>query len=706
MSKHKPDYKASPGTPLPLGVTWNNDTANFAFVAGSSTGVSLVFTFDLEHSPEVQLFEIAFDSELNRTGDTWHISLDTGGRSLRYGYRVDGDSRPQDGIRFSPETIVIDPYCTSLIPRSWGAGSVTGAEPICLAEEQVNFDWQGDRPLNTPAAETVIYEMHVRGFTRDTSSNVSAPGTYRGVIEKIPYLQELGITAVELLPVNEWDETDNKFYHPDTSERLPNYWGYNPLSFFALRSGLAANPAEHLSEFKTMVRELHGAGIEVIIDLVFNHTGESDLQGITSGFRAIDNALYYMIDPASGGYHNFSGCGNTVSCNHPVVLDLILTALRYLVSELHVDGFRFDLAAIFSRDTDGTVLTNPPLVELIAKDPVLQSTKIIAEPWDASGLYQVGSFSSETRWVEWNGRFRDDVRRFMAGHPDTVRSLATRLAGSSDLYQSNGRGPLNSINFITCHDGFTLYDLVSYNEKVNRANGEENRDGENHNLSWNSGHEGDPCPDDVALLRQTRTRTFTALLLLSQGMPMITAGDEFGRTQQGNNNCWCQDNELSWLDWSLAEKNQGLLRFFRKCIGLRKNHAVFRRTEFFQPPVESDRQVHPDITWQSLTPGQQDWSEDCRTLAFLLHGSPDRKSVESDFFIMVNGSTSEEAHFIIPEIPVSSGNVHWLHIVNTAVSSPSDFLDADQAPQVGSGTELVVPPMGLVVLQSRPTPRN
>ena len=481
------------------------------------------------------------------------------------------------------------------------------------------YDWQGDKPLKIHASETVIYELHVRGFTRHSSSRVASPGTFQGVIEKIPYLKDLGITAVELMPLTEWDETDNRFYHPETNEKLLNYWGYNPLSFFALKSGFAANPDNHLNEFKEMVRRLHLEGIEVILDMVFNHSGETDLEGTTTSFRGIDNAIYYMIDQTSGEYHNFTGCGNTINCNHPVVRELIRDSLRYWVNEMHIDGFRFDLAAIFSRDQDGKVVDNSPLIELIAEDPLLRDTKIIAEAWDASGLYQVGTFSDDARWLEWNGRFRDDVRRFMAGHEDTVHTLATRIAGSSDLYLPSKRGPLNSVNFITSHDGFTLYDLVSYESKRNHANGEQSRDGENHNLSWNSGHEGDPCPPEVEELRLRRIRSFAALQLLSQGIPMLTAGDEFGRTQQGNNNCWCQDSELSWIDWSLAEKNHDLLRFFRKCIALRKQHQVFRRSTFFEQGNVNDRE-NREIIWQSLIPGHQDWSASCRTLGFILHG--------------------------------------------------------------------------------------
>ncbi len=702
----KPITRKFPGLSLPFGMSEQASYVNFALYARHADSVTLVIAFDQQITPHSSTMEIVLDETVNRTGDIWHIGLEFKNRVLRYGYRVDGTDKSSEGILFFPDRVLLDPFCTRLLPRPWGAVSYYGKEPLCLPAKNDEFDWQEDRPPATPAAETIIYELHVRGFTRHDSSGVSAPGTYLGVIEKIPYLKELGITAVELLPVQEWDETDNKFFHPESGERLLNYWGYNPLSFFALKSGLAAVGTNHIDEFKAMVRSLHQAGIEVILDIVFNHTGESDLDGNTSVFRGIDNATYYMIDALTGDYHNFTGCGNSVDCNRPVVRHLILEALRYLVSEMHIDGFRFDLASIFSRGSNGEILENAPLINLIAEDPLLQNTKIIAEAWDAAGLYQVGSFSSNPRWAEWNGRYRDDIRKFMAGYPDTIRDLATRIAGSSDLYQSSGRSPLNSVNFITCHDGFTLYDLVSYNEKSNLANGEQNRDGEKNNFSWNSGNEGDPCPGETADLRGRRMRTFTALLLLSQGMPMITAGDEFGRTQRGNNNCWCHDNDLSWLDWSLARQNQGLLRFFQECIALRKRYPIFRREDFFEPAVAGQSQVQPEITWQSLVPGQPDWSADCRTLAFLLRGSHLSDTTASDFYIMVNGSQTAAAEFIVPDLPSPSGTCTWRFIIDTAAPSPSDIVSADQAAPVSPGSRIVVKNMGLAVLQSHETPKK
>jgi isoamylase len=686
-----------PGTPLPLGPSSGDGWVNLSLFARHAETVTLVIR-DPAASDTGKLFEIRLDPVSNRSGDIWHVRLATD-QPLCYGYRIDGaPAAGQIGPTFFPDRVLIDPYARHLLARPWQTPPAYGEQPCCLLEPESPFDWQGDRPLRIPLDETIIYELHVRGFTRDGSSGVSAPGTFRGLIDKIDYLSSLGVTAVELLPVTVWDETDNKFFDPGSGARLLNFWGYNPLNFFSLHAGLAKHPGAAVSEFKTMVRRLHQAGIEVILDMVFNHTGESDRLGITSSLRGIDNEIYYLIDRESGDYLNFSGCGNTVSCNHPTVRRLILDALRYWVVEMHIDGFRFDLAAIFSRGKNGEVLADPPLVEEIAEDPLLRGTKIIAEAWDAAGLYQVGAFSSDPRWLEWNGRYRDDLRRFLAGHAGTVSSLASRLAGSSDLYGRGGRGPLNSINYLTSHDGFTLYDLVSYEEKRNEANGEGNRDGEPHNLSWNSGHEGDPCPAAVRQLRFRRIRSFFGLLLLSQGVPMLTAGDEFARTQQGNNNAWCQDNKIGWVNWSLAEANSDLLRFVRFCIALRKRHHTFRRQDFFPHERDNQQENHPEISWQSLHPGRQDWSADCHTLAFLLHDPLDT----ADFFIMVNGRRDQIARFVVAELPPRPTATSWRKIIDSCAIAPADCSPAESAAGVNAGSEVEIPAMGLIVLQSFP----
>ncbi len=676
------------GHPLPNGISLLDNGVNFCLFSRHATGVTLIIQYSRDQNGTPPPLELQLDPDRNRTGDIWHIFLVTKLYNFCYGYQLDGEADiPEQGLIFTPGQTLIDPFSQNLIAREWGTPFPETNTPLCKLNSS-SFDWRDDRPLKIPMVDSVIYELHVRGFTKDPSSKTRHPGTYRGIIEKIPYLKDLGITAVELMPVTEWDENDNVFFDPETGEKLKNYWGYNPISFFALKSGFAANPSQHINEFKTMVRSLHQAGIEVILDMVYNHTGEGDYRGTTTSFRGIDNPIYYLLDRHNHDYLNFSGCGNTFNCNHPVVRNLIKDSLRFWVMEMHVDGFRFDLASILGRDSRGHVLTNPPMIEMIAEDPILRDTKIIAEAWDAAGLYQVGSFSQDTRWAEWNGKFRDHIRAFMAGHNDSVAQLATRISGSSDLYQTSSRTPCNSVNFITSHDGFTLYDLVSYEQKHNTANGEENRDGENNNISWNSGVEGTDADETILKLRFTRIRSMALILILSQGVPMITAGDEFGRSQGGNNNCWCQDNSSSWIDWDLAKTNKGLRRFFKKCLALRKNHLPFRRRNFFSDGMEKD------IAWQSLTPGLEDWSQECHTLAFLLRG----RRKEYDFFIMLNGHRSQAAEFTLPALlPNRKG---WRQIINTARPSPFDFPAPSRAIKCRGNKQVTVQAMAAVVLQS------
>ena len=479
-------YRISRGQPLPLGATLKPNGVNFAVFSRNGTSVTLVLVLPGKSRSRL---EFPLDSRFNRTGDIWHAFIAGIDRGIEYGYRVEKSPNPDSHVhRFDGRLVLLDPYAKALSGGSqWGETlhlrtartSVRKAKSRHGLMVEDSFDWGLDQPLNVHLADSIIYEMHVRGFTRHSSSHVACPGTFRGIIEKIPFLKELGITAVELMPVAEFEEMDNPRSNPLTGESLTNYCGYQPISFFALKAGYASNISEwgHINDFKSMVRALHEAGIEIILDVVFNHTAEGDERGPTVSFRGFDNSVYYMIDPRSGAYANYSGCGNTLNCNHPVVRSLILDALRYWVTEMHVDGFRFDLASILGRASDGSVLSNPPLLERIAGDPVLANTKLIAEAWDAAGLYQVGSFPNWGRWAEWNGKFRDDVRRFVRGDAGMVPLLATRLAGSADLYQGSGRAPYHSINFVTSHDGFTLADLVSYNQKNNLANGEDNLDG-------------------------------------------------------------------------------------------------------------------------------------------------------------------------------------------------------------------------------------
>lgn len=699
-------FNINPGFPLPQGAVHFSEGVNFALFSRHARSVILVIDVSGEIigcKTRAKCFEYKLDAGVNKTGDIWHILIRGLPEDFSYGYRIEGPQGFEQEHFFNKGLILIDPYAKILTSSNWGAErNCLGTAPCCKVVTR-QYDWEGDRPLRRPLKDTVIYELHVRGLTRHSSSGVSHPGTFAGVIEKIPYLKELGITAVELMPVTEFNENETLFRNPVTGEKLKNYWGYSPLSFFAPKAGYCVQHGNQINEFKDMVKALHRAGIEVILDVVFNHTAEGGTGGPTTSFRGIDNFIYYLVDPESREYFNFSGCGNTFNCNHPIVRNLIMDALRWWVVEMHVDGFRFDLASILGRDQSGNVLANPPVVEQIAEDPVLSDSKIIAEAWDASGLYQVGSFSPHKRWAEWNGRFRDDVRHFMCGHPGGIANLATRIAGSSDLYLESDRKPYNSINFITSHDGFTLKDLVSYNEKHNFENGEENRDGENNNISWNSGEEGITENKKILQLRSRRIRTMAVILFLSQGVPMIVAGDEFGRSQHGNNNAWCQDNEISWLDWSLLEHNKDLFVFFQRLIRLRLDHPVFRRDDFFmyQHPDEKPMHQH-EIIWQGLKPGDVDWSRKVKTLGVILNGS-EQENGDDDFCILLNGHRNKRKVFTVPRPPGLKRSEVWKKIINTGKKYPSDFVSREDAVSVATGRQLTVQPMSCIVLQSRNT---
>jgi glycogen operon protein len=538
--------------------------------------------------------------------------------------------------------------------------------------------------------------MHVRGFTQHPNSNVKHPGTFAGIIEKIPYLQELGITAIELMPIAEFNENENTNINPVTGDELVNFWGYSPITFCAPKASYAADnkKGNQVREFKEMVKALHKAGIEVILDVVFNHTAEGGSDGPLLNFRGLDNSIYYLLDPVTREYLNFSGCGNTLNCNHPIVRQHIIACLHFWVIEMHVDGFRFDLASILGRDQNGVPLSNPPMVEMIAEDPILSHTKMIAEAWDAAGLYQVGSFSTSGRWAEWNGKFRDDVRAFMCGDEGMISSLATRIAGSSDLFQKSLRRPYNSINFITSHDGFTLSDLVSYNSKHNLENGEDNRDGFDHNISWNSGHEGKTDSAAINRMRDRRMRSMAVILMLSQGVPMLLAGDEFCRTQGGNNNAYCHDSPLSWVDWSMKEKNKDLFRFFSLLIALRKNHPVFRRSDFFP---DLPHELHHPIKWQSTHPDSNDWSDSTNSLAFLLDGQGAEGKPDNDFFVMLNGHPSKTEGFTAPN---PRRNRRWKKIIDTAAPPPLDIIEESKGILLPSNKDIKVEPMAAVVLIS------
>ncbi|HMO50922.1 MAG TPA: glycogen debranching protein GlgX [Kiritimatiellia bacterium] len=614
--------------------------------------------------------EYELTPQFNRIGDIWHIHVRNARPGQYYLYRMEGASPPGRKSYFNPHQWLLDPYALAIAGAPvWGdaRGRGAGRMPISGPEfpkgviVRDEFDWSGDVTLNIPLSETVIYETHLRGFTVHPSAGASAPGTYDGFKEKIPYLRDMGITAVEFLPIQEFNEME---YFQENGRRahLKNFWGYSTLAFFA-PMGRYAHRGVHgqqVTEFKDLVIALHRAGIEVILDVVFNHTAEGGDGGPTYSFRGIDNDVYYMMDKSGRHYMNYSGCGNTVNSNHPVVRSFIMNCLRYWVLHMHVDGFRFDLASILTRDKNGEILPDPPIVEMIAEDPALRDTKIIAEAWDAAGAYQVGEFPSE-HWSEWNGRYRDDMRRFWKGERGMLGAFATRLAGSADLYQKDGQTPLKSINFITCHDGMTLRDLVSYEHKHNDINNEDNRDGDNHNHSMNFGHEGPSSDPGIEAVRLRQQKNFLATLFLSQGVPMMLAGDEISRTQNGNNNAYCQDNELNWIDWHLCDKNQDLLYFTRQMIHLRKRYPSLRRTRFFAKPGEEHH--GQDIRWFGFGGGEPDWHHDLR-LAVWISGSRHTGFSEDcpDLFVVINA----EDHPAEVTVPECAGSTWEFELFTTA----------------------------------------
>lgn len=700
------------GHPLPLGATPRRDYVQFAIFSRHAEQVSLLL-FD-DPDDDTPSHEIVLDPRLNRTGDIWHIAVHGLSEGQLYLYRIDGPYLPHLGHRYNGHKGLIDPYAralsgtmnshhASLAGYRWGSDaqdlsfstmSNLGQMPKCVVVRD-DFDWQGDVPLNRSLRETIIYEAHVRGLTQHPSARLEAPGTYAGIVELIPYLLELGVTAIELLPVQSFDQSADGRMQPHTGQPLSNYWGYNTVNFFAPEAYYSRNGSlgDQVREFKYMVRELHKAGLEVILDVVYNHTGEGNQKGPTYSFRGIDNLVYYLLESDKRYYRNYAGTGNTFNCNHPVIRDLILDSLRYWVMEMHVDGFRFDLASVLGRDQRGNLLENPPIVERIAEDPILRDTKIIAEAWDAAGAYQVGSFPGG-RWAEWNGRYRDDIRRFWRGDSGTLGALATRFAGSSDLYLRDGRAPFHSINFITSHDGFTLNDLVSYNRKHNFDNGENNRDGDNNNYSDNLGVEGPTTNKRIETYRLRRLKNFMATLMLSQGVPMLLAGDEFRRTQQGNNNAYAQNNEISWIDWTFQKKNADFFRFTREVISLRKRHPIFNRAQFFRG---GDSQ---DIQWFSAACTEADWSDYNHTLMVLIYGHnhlPTEGS-DADALVMFNSSWSNQV-FTLPAAP--RGRV-WRLAIDTALPSPQDIAVPGREKKLSSSQAYTVQAQSMVVLLSYP----
>ncbi len=682
------------GRPFPYGASFVPGGINFSIFSRHATGCTLVL---FQRGQPEPLAEIPFPKTFRIGHIFTMIVFGLDYETIEYGYRMDGPFEPEKGHRFDPANILLDPYAKAINGREvWGEPPHTNSGyPYRARPIYDDFDWTGDRPLEIPAEDLIIYEMHVRGFTRHSSSGVKHPGTFAAMREKIPYLQQLGVNAVELMPIHEFDEFDNTFTNPLTGERLLNYWGYNSIGFYAPKAVYASSGKDgmQVDEFKALVKEFHKHGIEVYLDVVFNHSAEGGEDGPTISYRGIDNKTYYMLKE-DGRYQNFSGTGNTMNCNNPVVRKMVMDCLRYWVAEYHVDGFRFDLASILGRDANGNPLTNPPLIEAMAYDPILGKTKLIAEAWDAGGLYQVGSFPSYGRWAEWNGKYRDTLRRFLKGDTDQTWEMAQRIQGSPDLYAE--RTPTASVNFITAHDGFTLADLFAYSQKHNLANGEYNRDGADDNYSWNWGREGPTEDPKINTLRRRMAKNAIAILMVSQGIPMLLMGDEIGRTKLGNNNAYCQDNELNWFDWRLLETNADLLRFVRQCIAFRKAHPSVRRQIHLQHSNETDRGC-PDISWHGVTTSNPDWGKDSHTLAFMLCSQQAPRITDDNIYVALNMHWKDH----IFELPTLPETMKWHLFADTSCPTPNDICLPGQERLLATQHKIYVHRQSLVILVGR-----
>jgi glycogen operon protein len=659
--------------PLPYGALVRDGGVQFVVFSRSATAMRVLLYQDVADREPVRTVE--FNPQSDRWGDIWSVFVPGLRAGALYHLQADGPFEPGEGHRFDLQARLIDPYARALAGKFLPAHDGIVRPPKCVVINDT-FDWKGDRHLKRPLAETIIYEMHVRGFTRSPSSEVNQPGTYAGVIERIPYLKSLGITAVELMPVYEFPTEE-----ADGSKPLQaKYWGYDPMNFFSPHRGYMTGdePGDQVRQFKEMVRALHAAGIEVILDVVFNHTAEGNELGPTFSFKGLENKVYYMLND-DGTYRNFTGCGNTINGNHPIIREMIFHCLRHWVHNYHVDGFRFDLASILSRNRRGELIPNPPIVEMIAEDPMLADTKIIAEAWDAAGAYQVGSFDN-LRWAEWNGQYRDTVRRYWRGDSSMTGPMATRLAGSSDLYQPSGRRPYHSINFVTSHDGFTLNDLVSYERKHNLDNLEENRDGENNNYSGNHGIEGPTRRKGIMLLRQRQAKNMMATLLLSQGVPMVLSGDEVLRTQRGNNNAYCQDNSLSWFDWRLVERNAEMLRFIQALVAFRRRQPNVRRGAFLTGKATRPGLL-PDVSWYAPSGRLVDWSHVAHSLTSVFGTSGLEDDAARPVMLMLH-SGKEPQPFTVP---AAVAGLAWRLFVDTAAEAPGDIYAAADGPPPGRG---------------------
>jgi len=672
----------SAGQSSPLGATVIPDGVNFSVYSRSASGVELVFCDRGEDARPARV--ITIDGVTNRTYNYWHAFVPGVKPGQLYGYRIQGPFDPAVGMRFDPSKVLLDPYGRGVVvptnytreaARLEGDNTATAMKNVVV--DPSAYDWEGDTPLHRPASQTIIYEMHVRGFTRHPNSGLSEPtrGTYAGLVAKIPYLQQLRITAVELLPVFQFDAQD-------APGGLVNYWGYAPISFFAPHHGYSSrrDVLGPVDEFRDMVKALHRAGIEVILDVVFNHTAEGNEDGPTLSFRGLENNTYYILGPDRSRYVNYSGTGNTLNANHPVVRRMIVDSLHYWVEQMHVDGFRFDLASILERDESGNLLPNPPVLWDVDSDPALADTKLIAEAWDAAGLYQVGSFLGD-KWTEWNGRFRDDVRSFFRGDEGSVAPMADRLVGSPQIYGYKEREAEESVNFVTCHDGFTLNDLVSYNQKHNELNGEYNRDGADDNRSQNWGVEGATDDPMVEKLRSRQVKNFLTVTMVSLGLPMILMGDEVRRTQRGNNNAYCQDNEISWFDWTLVAKHADVHRFVT-LLSAQRLMAGFRperqRQSLNQLLQEARR------AWHGVRLGEPDWSVSSHSLATSVT-CPN----ENLFLYLILNAYWEPLEFELP--PMSHDDDSWHRWIDTNLDSPDDIVEWQAAPTVKSCTYLAGP---------------
>lgn len=685
------------GRSSPLGATVINGGVNFSLYSRGAQSVELLL-FDHSESA-VPSRVITIEPSTQRTYHYWHAFVPEIGAGQIYAYRVHGTSDPAQGLRFDAEKALLDPYGRGVVvPKAYSRaaacfpGDNTAVAMKSVVVDPSDYDWEDDSPPRIPSARTIIYEMHLRGFTCHPNSGVTPArrGTYAGLIEKIPYLQRLGITAVELLPIFQFDPQD-------APPGKVNYWGYSPVSFFAPHYDYCSchGPLGAVNEFRDMVKALHRAGIEVILDVVFNHTAEGNENGPMLGFRGIDNPTYYILEEDRSKYANYSGCGNTFNANHPIAQRMIIDSLRYWVEEMHVDGFRFDLASILSRDVHGRPLQQPPVLWEIESDPALAGVKLFAEAWDAAGLYQVGNFVGDA-WNEWNGRFRDDVRDFLRGKPGVVRTVTDRLAGSPEIFGHENRELEQSINFVTCHDGFTLNDLVSYDFKHNEANGEGNRDGSDDNRSWNCGVEGPTDNPAIESIRERQIRNFLTLTLMSLGTPMLTMGDEVRRTQLGNNNAYCQDNEISWFDWDLVDRSAALLRF----VTLLNQRRRLRSYEPGRGRVSlSEVLSQVNQAWHGVKLNQPDWGDQSHTVAFTM-----QYRFEKVFLHFILNAYWEPLDFELPEPAVkrpgdieSRGVAPWRIWIDTANPSPADIWEWGNAPEY-SGLSYRAQPRSVVVL--------